>query len=269
MSGSDIDQGRLFYQTAQAPLVPKREQESPWTSSSSVSSYDITNASQQQQSKLMFNSAQEMEPLFKPRTPLSLPSSTQGKGQTLEGESEHSLLPKVSLPSSLASTALYSEVTVKKSNLKLESSSKLLPLKSFPLVIPNAPPPMKRNLDKIVESRVEEDEEKDDTDESRQADENSSSEEESDDEEDDEDEDTNADDPTTITTNMSLSLMKALGLDTSEKEREVKTDWKPPAESGLNNSHRLVAKPIFDPSPKLETRLAPSKPIVAPSSRAV
>eukprot|EP00981_Chlorochromonas_danica_P000433 scaffold96_cov167-Ochromonas_danica.AAC.40 len=38
---------------------------------------------------------------------------------------------------------------------------------------------------------------------------------------------------------MSLGLMRALGLDTSNVE--VKTDWKPPSHSGLNNSSRTVS----------------------------
>ena len=80
---------------------------------------------------------------------------------------------------------------------------------------------------KQVEEEEEDDEEED------------SDEEESDDDDDDEDEDEDAISNRILkTSNMSVSLMKALGMDVSDKE--VKTDWKPPTHAGMTNSKRLV-----------------------------
>ena len=80
---------------------------------------------------------------------------------------------------------------------------------------------------KQVEEEEEDDEEED------------SDEEESDDDDDDEDEDEDAISNRILkTSNMSVSLMKALGMDVSDKE--VKTDWKPPTQAGMTNSKRLV-----------------------------
>ena len=47
-----------------------------------------------------------------------------------------------------------------------------------------------------------------------------------------------------LLSNMSLSLMKALGMDTTGVE-EVMTDWRPPSQSGLQHSERKIGYCLY------------------------
>jgi hypothetical protein len=64
-------------------------------------------------------------------------------------------------------------------------------------------------------------------------------EEEEDYDDDEEEEDDDNDEGALPSSNMSLSLMKALGMDTAGVD-EVATDWRPPSRSGLQHSARKI-----------------------------
>jgi len=60
-----------------------------------------------------------------------------------------------------------------------------------------------------------------------------------DDDDDDYDDDEEEEEGALPSSNMSLSLMKALGMDTAGVD-EVATDWRPPSQSGLQHSTRKI-----------------------------